>query len=107
MKLVSVFSDNWIKKAIKLKPLAEAGVLPELSVDAVESQACAQSFKPVGVESQAVNALKQGLHVGRALLLLRGRGLFDRPLDELLDASPAEVSEGAVGWVNHAILNMS
>lgn len=59
------------------------------------------------MESQAVNALKQGLHVGGALLLLLGRGLFDRPLDELFDASPAEVSEGAVGWVNHAVLNMS
>lgn len=57
------------------------------------------------MERQAVDALKQGLHVSRTLLLLLGGGLFDRPFDELFDAAGAKVSQRAVHGVNHAILN--
>ena len=79
-------------------------IVPELSVDAVERQGRTESFEPVGVERQAVDALKQRLHVSGALLLLLGGRLFDRPLDELFDAAATEVSESAVHRVDHTVL---
>ena len=65
--------------------------LPELPVDTVEGQRGAQPLEDVGVQRQAVDALEEGLYVGRALLLLLGRGLLDGPLHKLLDAAAAEV----------------
>lgn len=83
----------------------EKGNVPELSVDTIKCQGCTQSFESIGVESQAVDPLKQGLHVSRAPLLLLWGGLFDRPFDKLLNAAATEVSESAIHWVNHTILN--
>lgn len=56
------------------------------------------------MESQAVDALKQRLHVGGTPLLLLGGGLLDRPFDKLFNAAATEVSESAVHWVDHAVL---
>lgn len=77
---------------------------PEQPVNAVERQGGAEPLEAAGVEGQAVDALEQGLHVGGALLLLPGARLLDGPLDELLDAAAAEVSQGAVHRVHHAVL---
>lgn len=78
------------------KEISTGFYIPELSVDAIESQGSAQPFEDIGVQRQAVDALEEGLDVGRTLLLLLGRSLLDGPLHKLLDAAPAEVSQGAV-----------
>lgn len=77
---------------------------PEQPVDAVERQGGAEPLEAAGVEGQAVDALEEGLHVGGALLLLPGARLLDGPLDELLDAAAAEVAQGALHRVHHAVL---
>lgn len=56
------------------------------------------------MQGQAVDALEQRLDVGWALLLLLGGGLFNGPLDELVNAAATEVSECAIHRVYHAIL---
>ena len=56
------------------------------------------------MQGQAVDALEQRLDVGRAPLLLRGRGLLHGPLDKLLHTAAAEVPQRAVQGVDQAIL---
>lgn len=68
-------SCNWVSPEMMLS--MKKWIVPELSVDAIECQGRTKPFEAVRVESQAVDALKQGLHVGRALLLLLGGCLFD------------------------------
>lgn len=76
-----------------------------MSVDVVKCQCSSQSLENIGMQGQTVNALKQGLNVGRALLLLLWSGLFDRPLYKLLNAAATEVPQRAVQWVHHSILD--
>lgn len=78
-----------------------------MSVDVVKCQCSSQSLENIGMQGQTVNALKQGLNVGRALLLLLWSGLFDRPLYKLLNAAATEVPQRAVQWVHHSILENS
>lgn len=76
-----------------------------MSVDVVKRQCSSQSLENIGVQGKTINALEQGLDVGRALLLLLWGGLFDRPLHVLLNAAAAEVPQGAVQRVHHSVLD--
>lgn len=59
------------------------------------------------MERQAVDALKQGLHVGGAPLLLLRRRLLNRPFHKLFDAAARKVSERAVDRVHQASLRQN
>lgn len=76
-----------------------------MSVEVVKCQRGSQSLENIGVQGKTINALEQGLDVGRALFLLLWGGLFDRPLHKLLNAAATEIPQGAVQWVHHSILD--
>lgn len=78
--------------------------LPEEPVDAVKSQSSAQSLEATGMKRQAVDPLKQRLHVGGTFLLLLDCGLFYRPFHKLLNAATTEISQSAVHRIHHTIL---
>lgn len=100
----SVKKNKPLNNGLKLL-LKHTVCTPEVSVDVVKCQCSTQSLKDIGMQGKTIDALEQGLDVGRAVFLLLRGGLFDRPLHKLLNAAATEVPQGAVQWIHHAILD--